>query len=78
MFWPDTKIFSEEIAAWKPVVPGALEKGEFMGLPRVEAKPPDAAVNEDVKLAFAEPLMVEAICGTMSKYRGRDTPLVRI
>ena len=65
------------MAAWNPVVPGELENGLFIGLPKF-VNPLVAATKVDVKFPFAEPLIVPAICGTISKYRGLETPFVNI
>ena len=37
-----------------------------------------AASKVDVNFAFADPLIVPVVCGTISKYRVRETPFVRI
>ena len=63
MHCPDTKIFKLEIRAWKPVVAGLLEKGEFIG----EPSPATPNENDEPSVAFAEPFTVPDNCGTISK-----------
>ena len=51
------------MAAWKPVVAGEEEKGEFIGDPSVPRPP----ATVDSKEARPEPLISPAIWGTINK-----------